>query len=229
MTDRALKITPLAVLLVLLLVLPAARAQDQAKTIGKPGDVLTPFAVGNQWVYANNKDELIDIDKIERSQAFDGTTWHEIVSYQREKDDQELEELDRFWVTQTREGEAVGQDADAVIDDHAEDRQPGNKAVKKLDGIILQFRYPATLGETYSPDKNDPGYRIEVIAIDEKIKNKAGEFTCVVYKETFKDQPGLTFTTYLAPGVGLVRMVEDDSGDKFILDLIEYKLVDEKK
>ena len=88
------------------------------------------------------------------------------------------------------------------------------------------YRYPATLGETYKPNADDPTLVINITALNEKVKTKAGEFECVVYKETNTEEPGFTFTSWVAPGVGVVKYAFTEDGESSSSELVSYTLVD---
>jgi hypothetical protein len=64
-----------------------------------------------------------------------------------------------------------------------------------------------------------------VVALNEKVKTKAGEFDCVVYKETSSEDPDFSFTSYVAPGVGIVKHVAVDDEGTYTSELISYTLV----
>ena len=60
------------------------------------------------------------------------------------------------------------------------------------------------------------------------MKTKAGEFECVVYKETSTEDEGYSFTSYVAPGVGIVKNVTVDEDGDYSSELINYTLVEEE-
>lgn len=202
--------------------LSLAHAKDP-KTRGQAGDALTPLAMGNTWVYESDDDDILTTDRIEGHVLFDGRPWYVLRSYEREA------------------GEPVGKDEDlnsdlwlAMIDGHECDaftltsEEDEDFGVLKLDTVSQYYRYPATLGETYKPNADDPTMVMTVTALNEKVKTKAGEFECVVYKETSTEDAGYSFTSYVAPGVGIVKNVTVDEEGDYSNELISYTLVEEE-
>ena len=73
-----------------------------------------------------------------------------------------------------------------------------------------------------------PTMQVEVIAINEKVKTKAGEFNCIVYKETDTDMPGYSFTSWVSPGVGIVKNKSVDEDGTYESELTSFTLVEEE-
>lgn len=215
-------LTALALTLTLALGLSLTHADDAAQTRGEKGDVLTPLAMGNAWVYEGDEDELIATDRIEGVVLFDGQPWYLLRSYEHEKGQPEnTAELvsDKFWITLKG-----GHEWDAWAELAGEDE------VDKLELTMISryYRYPATLGESYKPNADDPSIVVTITALNEKVKTKAGEFECVVYKETSTDDEDYTFTSYIAPGVGIVKTITVDEEGTYHSELIRYTLVEQE-
>jgi hypothetical protein len=213
-------LTALSLLLLLTLGLSLAQAEDP-KTRGEAGDTLTPLKMGNTWVFAGDDDEgLITTDRVEGVVLFEGQPWHLLRTYEREKGqpvaaDESLG-ID-LWLAHID-----GHECDAFV----EPADPeGEDTGLKLGDISKYFRYPATAGETYMPNKDDQTMVMTVVALNEKVKTKAGEFDCVVYKETSSEDPDFSFTSYVAPGVGIVKHVAVDDEGTYTSELISYTLV----
>ena len=211
----------LPLLFVLALRLPLAHADDP-KTRGKAGDALTPMAMGNTWVYASADEDFVTTERIEGVVQFEGKPWYLLRSYEREKD--QPTEANKsagieMWV--------------AMIDGHECDAftkptDPDEELVGlKLGPSSRYYRYPATAGETYMPNKDDRTMVMTVVALNEQVKTKAGAFDCVVYKETNNEDPDFSFTSYVAPGVGIVKHTTTDAEGTYTAELIRYSLVGE--
>lgn len=210
-------LTALALTLTLALGLSFARA-DEAQTRGQAGDVLTPLAMGNTWVYANDDDDLITTDRIEGIVLFAGKPWHLLRTYERQRDQpaERNTSLDSdLWLAMIDGHEC---DAFTQVDEETDALQ--------LTDISQYYRYPATLGETYQPNPDDDTMLMTVTALHEKVKTKAGEFDCIVYKETSTEDETYSFTSYLAPGVGIVKNTSVEEGETFTSELISYTLVE---
>ncbi|MBX2851099.1 MAG: hypothetical protein KTR15_05065 [Phycisphaeraceae bacterium] len=219
MKNRAL--AALSLLVILTLGLSIAHAEDP-KTRGKAGDTLTPLAMGNTWVYASDGEDLVTTDRIEGVVLFDGQPWHLLRSYEREKgqpvEANESLEMD-LWLAHID-----GHECDAFIEPaDSEEESTG----LKLGAVSTYYRYPATAGETYKPSKDDAVTVMTVVALNEKVKTKAGEFDCVVYKETSTEEPDFSFTSYVAPGIGIVKQITTDAEGTYTAELISYTLVED--
>ena len=203
----------LALLLVFSLALPLATAEDP-KTRGEAGDALTPLAMGNTWVYGAEGDDFITTDRIEGVVLFDGKPWHLLRSYERAADEPEANNSDLktdLWIAMI---DGVECDAFTEMDEESE--------TIKLSEVTPYFRYPATLGESYKPIKEDPSIVVTITALHEKVTTKAGEFDCVVYKETSTDDPDYSISMYIAPGVGVVKTVSVEGDETFTSTLLSY-------
>lgn len=215
----------LSLLLVLTLGLSVAHADDPA-TRGKEGDVLTPMAMGNTWVYEGEEgDDYMTIDRIEGKVLFEGHAWYLLRSYDLEKGQPEnTAELvsDNFWITLKD-----GHEWDAWAQYGEEDGE-AEFAVKQLELTARSkyYRYPATLGETYRPSADDPTIVMTVTALNEKVTTKAGEFECVVYKETNTEDEDFSYTSWVAPGVGIIKNTTTDADGTYHSYLASYKLAD---
>lgn len=214
--------TALPLLIVLSCYLSIADA-DEPKTRGEAGDTLTPLAMGNTWVYAGEEDDdILTTDRIEGVVLFDGRPWHLLRSYEREKDEpvEANKSLDiDLWLACFD-----GYECDAFVEPTDPEAE---SASLKLGTINKYYRYPATLGETYKTNPDDTASTMTVVALHEKVKTKAGEFDCVVYKETTADDPAYSFTSYVAPGVGIVKNVTTDADGSYSAELISYTLVED--
>lgn len=207
----------LTLIITLTLCFSLAHAEDP-KTRGEKGDVLTPLAVGNAWVYANDEDDILTTDRIEKTHAFDEKTWYQLMTYEREKGqpknaDEAIE--GDLWL--------------AMIDGHECDafsEQDEDTDELKLTDISRYYRYPATFGDTYKPYADDPIVVMTVIGLNEEVKTKAGTFDCVVYKETSTDDENYTYTSYVAPGIGIIKNITIDDDGTYSSELISYTLVD---
>ncbi len=211
----------LTTLLVLTVGLPFTQA-NEAKTRGKQGDLLTPLAIGNSWVYEGDEDDLVTTDRIEGVVLFDGQPWHLLRSYEREVD--QPEEMNTSLQTDLLLSMIDGHECDAFIEMGQDDE---NFGVMQLSGVSRYYRYPATLGESYKPSADDPGMSVTVIALNEKVKTEAGEFECVVYQETSTDDEDYSFTSYVCPGIGIVKNITVDADGTYVSKLVSYTLVEE--
>lgn len=196
-------------------------ADEQAKTRGAVGDVLTPLAMGNNWVYASEEDEIVAVDRIEGVVLFEDQPWYLIRSYEHEKgkpaDTADLV-MDNFWIAMID-----GVECDAFVQ-YKEDSES-----LTLASVNKYYRYPATLGDTYKPaPEHDPSLTVTITALHKKVTTKAGEFKCVVYKEILADEPGYSMTTYIAPGVGIVKYEGSEEEESWSSELVSYNLVDAK-
>ena len=215
-------LTLLSLLAVLAFGLSIVQA-DEPKTRGKAGDVLTPLAIGNTWVYAGDEDDLLTTDRIEGYVLFDGQPWFLLRSYEREKnqpEDQNTSLYSDLWLALID-----GHECDAFVEASEEEESFG---ALELGTVSQYYRYPATLGESYKPSADDPTMVMTVIGLNEKVKTKAGEFECVVYRETSTEDEDYTFTSYVAPGVGIVKNITVDADGTYTSELISYSLVEEE-
>ncbi|MFK7788905.1 MAG: hypothetical protein AB8C95_05335 [Phycisphaeraceae bacterium] len=211
----------LAILILLTLGLSLANAEDPKPTRGEAGDILTPLTMGNTWVYEGDDDDpFITIDRIEGVVIFDGQPWHMLRSYERATDQPDAKDVplgSELWIAMID-----GHECDAFIETDEE------TSVLKLSDMSKYFRYPATLGDTYQPNADDPTVVITVISLSEKITTKAGEFDCVVYKETSTEDTSYSLTSYIAPGVGIVKNITKEEQETFFSSLRSYTLVEKK-
>jgi len=221
-----LLIASFAAVLFLSLPLQHVAAQDKAKTMGKPGDILTPLAIGNAWVYENDDDDLIATDRIEGLVLFDGHPWYLLRTYEHEAgqpaNTAELIAND-FWLTHKD-----GYECDAFAEQSDFEDEDAELFGLRLSPPAQYYRYPAALGDKYKPSEETPSMRMEVIAINEKVKTKAGEFNCIVYRETDTDVPGYSFTSWVCPGVGIVKNKNVDEDGTFTSELTSFSLVDDE-
>ena len=225
---RSLTLLPLALLVAILFIgmpLQHVAAQDKAKTMGKPGDILTPLAIGNAWVYETAEDDPIVTDRIEGIVLFDGHPWYLLRTYEHEAGQPANKgELvgDAFWLTHKD-----GHEWDASLEYPDLEEEEGVVGLK-LSAASKYYRYPAALGDKYTPSADMPTMQVEVIAINEKVKTKAGEFNCIVYKETDTDMPGYSFTSWVSPGVGIVKNKSVDEDGTYESELTSFTLVEEE-
>lgn len=216
----------LTVALLVGLPLQHVAAQDKTKTMGKPGDILTPLAIGNTWVYENDEDGLIAYDRIEGLVLFDGHPWFLLRTYEHEagqpaKDAQLVS--DDLWLTHKD-----GHEWDASTEYPDLEEQDEAMVSLKLSPADQYYRYPAALGDKYKPSEDMPTMQVQVIAINEKVKTKAGEFNCIVYKETDTDLPEYSFTSWVSPGVGLIKYKTIDEEGTYESELTSFTLVEEE-
>lgn len=199
----------------------ASAAQPQAPTRGQAGDVLTPLAVGNTWVYEGEADDpVLTTDRIEGVVLFDGEPWHLLRSYERQRDQPDARNLpngSELWLAMFD-----GQEHDALVQT---DEETAALSLTKISGY---YRYPATLGQTYTPEAEDQTIVMTVTSLSEKIKTKAGEFDCVVYTETSTEDPDYSFTSYVAPGVGIVQLIINETGETYTSSLVSYTFVEDE-
>ncbi|MEO0476417.1 MAG: hypothetical protein AAF085_10690, partial [Planctomycetota bacterium] len=201
-------IFPVLVLLITAaLLLPQAHAEDP-KTRGKAGDLLTPLAMGNTWVYASEEENTVTTERIEGVVLFEGRPWHLLRSYERQAD--QPAEADESIGIELWLAQIDGHECDAFV----EPIEPDDEfAELKLGPISKYFRYPATLGDSYKPNSDDTTIIMTITAINEKVKTKAGEFDCVVYTETSTEDEGYRNTNWVAPGVGIVKTQSIEEGE----------------
>ena len=214
-----------AAALALLLTLPlSATAQDAgpAQRIDRDDDapaVPTPLAVGNSWTYNNSDSNSIITETIEEVRTFDGQDWYRLHTIDRDPDakgDQAVLYEGDIWLAHL----------DGVeVDANGETNEQGQTV--GVTNISPMYLYPAEVGDTYEPYGDDEGIQIEVTSIDEVVRTDAGDFTCIVYRETDKEVPGHAYLTYISPGVGVVRIQSVDGDDVWTSDLVEYTLVGE--
>ncbi len=210
----------LAVLFTLALGLSLTRAQDQpepAQVMGKDGDTLTPLSLGNTWVYECKDNQTTTTDRIEGVLSFDDKPWYLMRMYERAMDepDAKPEMINEYVLTHNK-----GVESDAGLEINEDTGQ------LQLAYINNYFRYPATLGETYQPDSDQPEVQVKVIEINKTIKTPAGEFTCVVYRETVVGEEGFSHTSYVCPGVGVVRYIDVFEDETLTSDLVKLTLVE---
>lgn len=189
-------LTALTLTMTLFFGLSLAHAQDEAQTRGEQGEILTPLAIGNTWVYKEIEENLIVTDRIEGMVLFDARNWYllRMSTQPADQPNAEPEPFYEYWLTHL---DGVEADASLEIDEETESL--------KISYINAYFHYPATLGQSYNPDEEDDTWSVKVTALNEVVKTPAGEFTCVVYRETFDDDNTFIHTSYVAPGVGVVK------------------------
>ena len=117
-----------------------------------------------------------------------------------------------------------GHECDAFVES-VEDENEFTKL--KISSVNKYFRYPATLGDSYKPSKDAPTIVMTVTALNGKITTKAGEFDCIVYTETSTEDEAYTNTSWVAPGVGIVKTQSVQNGETFTSELVSYTLADE--
>lgn len=208
-----------ALLFAFTLGLSPARAQDP-ETRGEQGDTLTPLAMGNTWVYSSEEGDTVTTDRVEGVVMFDGRPWHLLRSYEHaEGQPADKGELvsDNFWLT-FKDGHEWDAWAELSVEDELE--------TFKLTTLSKYYKYPVALGEIYKPQADDPALKITVSALNAKLKTPAGEFECVVYTQTNADEPGYRFTSWVAPGVGIVKNETVEDGETSVSELISYTLVE---
>lgn len=82
-----------------------------------------------------------------------------------------------------------------------------------------EFRFPVKVGTKWS--KSPRRYWIE--ALDAEVETKAGRFKgCMRVAYLIAEGDSGSGERYYAPGVGLVKVVENDEADPFTHDLTEY-------
>ncbi len=209
--------TALALALTLTLGLSFVRA-DEALSRGQAGDTLTPLALGNTWVYEDADADLIHTERIEGVVTFDQTSWYMLRNYEREigQPPAKNESIDlEYWLAFHD-----GYECDTImhVDEETQILKPG--------GINKAHRYPAKLGDQYHPYADDQDATVTVLALNEKVTTKAGVFDCIVYKETSTQDESFNFTTYIAPGVGVVKSTFIEEGQTYTSELISYTLVE---
>lgn len=217
---RRLVFSAMTFAMTLVIGLSLANAENPQPTRGEAGDVLTPLAMGNTWVYEGaDDDKLQTIDSIEGVVLFDGQPWHMLRSYERTRDEPAGKKIplgSELWLAMID-----GHECDAFVE--ADDET----SVLKLTGISTYFRYPATLGDTYRPNADDQTIVVTVLALNEKVTTKAGQFHCIVYKETSTEDADYSLTTYIAPGVGIIKNITTEEGQTYLSQLVSYTLVDD--
>lgn len=199
--------------------LSLAHAEDP-KARGEAGDVLTPLAIGNTWVYVGEDDEIITTDRIEGVVLFDNQPWHLLRTYERETGKPVTDNVSigaDLWLAMIDGSEC---DGFTQINEETDELE--------LTMSSKYYRYPATLGDSYKPNVDDPTTTVTVIALNKKVTTKAGEFDCVVYKETSSEDENYSYTCYVAPGVGIVKNIHVDEEGSYTSELISYTLVDGK-
>lgn len=97
------------------------------------------------------------------------------------------------------------------------------EVVKDADGIrrdgVIELKFPLQKGTEWiiSPRR----YTIE--ALDAEVSTLAGRFTgCLRVAYLIAEGDGGSGERWYAPGVGLVKIVENDEGDPFTHELISY-------
>lgn len=212
-------INMLALSMMLAVGLSFAHAKDAPQpTRGEAGDVLTPLAMGNTWVYENTNAGLISTDRIEGVVAFDGKPWHLLRSYERAIDQPATKDESinyEYWLALIDGYEC---DTFMQIDEETQTLKPAT--------INRAHRLPATLGDTYHPYADNKDATVTILALNEKITTKAGDFDCIVYKETSAQDETISFTSYVAPGVGVIKSIYTEDGESHTLELISYTFSD---
>ena len=210
---------------------PENQPQQQTQPPNQPDEpdeqqtkTLTPLAIGNTWVFENKDDGIISTDRIEGMVLFNDKPWYLVRSTEQSNKpadpDLPVETIfaGELWLAHLGTVEA---DGFVEIDEKT--------GTLKLSNITRYYQTDAAVGDTYQPNENDPGLKIEVLAIDERVKTKAGEFKCTVYRETHTDTPDDSFTTYVAPDIGIVRYTTTEGEESSSADLIKYTLVKQNK
>lgn len=173
------------------------------------------MALGNTWVYEDKESGIISTVRIEGVVMFDDRPWHLFRYYEREVDQP------------ADQDEPIGFDSwHAFFNGHEYDAEVSydeEAGALELAPLGAYFRYPAKAGDSYRPNPLDETTVMTVIAVGEKVKTKAGEFECIVYKETYADEPGLSYMIYVAPGVGVVKDVESSEEGTYTSELVSYK------
>ena len=209
-----------AICLTQLFALPLAHAQDdqqQAPADDKQAFVLTPLAIGNTWVYENKADGVVITEQIAGVVLFDNKPWYLLRSAERPIDEPDAQPT-YVWESWLAHLNGVDMLALAQIDEHT--------GTLKLDEPSGDYRYPVAKGDTYRPIEKNRFTTMEVLDIDVTIKTRAGEFKCIAYLEHNADEEDVKITTYLAPGVGIVRISTQIDGETTNVDLIKYTLVE---
>ena len=172
--------------------------------------------MGNTWIYQGKDDDLITTDRVEGVVLFDGKPWHLLRSYERAEDQPAEEDVNLnadMWLAHID-----GHECDTFAEMDPDD------VVLKLGEVTKYFRYPATLGDSYKPIAEDPSIVVTVTALHEKVTTRAGEFDCVVYKETSADDPNYSLTQYVAPGIGIVKTIAIEAGETSESTLTSYTI-----
>jgi len=207
-------------LLSLLALGPIASAQDQAQPQQDPQDepvVLTPLTIGNTWRYHNSDSNTITTDTVVGMVLFNDQPWYLLRTIEVHAKSGDVVYQGDLWIAHFPQAET---DALATLN---QDTQ-----ALELTNISQTFRYDVEQGQTYQPEPTAPTRTVEVVAVDQQIQTPAGEFTCVVYEQTDRDDPGFIITFYVAPGIGIVRTVTIIDQDQIIGDLLEYSLVEDE-
>lgn len=183
-----------------------------------PATGMTPLAIGNTWAYENKDDGYISTDRVAGMVLFEGQPWYLVRTTERPIDpdaaEAESEFTSELWLAHL-----PGVEADGLVEMNEE------TGTLKLTNITRYYRTRVAVGDQYQPG-DDPGHNIEVMALDETVKTKAGTFKCLVYRDTHTDEPGYSLTTYVAPGVGIVRYTTQQGDEKSSADLIQFTLIE---
>lgn len=194
--------------------LSLATGQQAPATDEKPKSPLTPLAIGNTWVYENTADGVTITEQIAGVVYFDDQPWYLVRSAERPIDEPDSQPT-FVWESWLGHVEGVDTLAFAVLDE--------NTATLKLTEPSGDFRFPVAKGDTYRPIEKDAFTTMQVAGVDVPIKTKAGDFKCIAYREHNADEEDVKITTYLAPGVGVVRTTTEVDGEVSHVDLIQFK------
>jgi len=195
--------------------LSLATGHQASTTDEKSTSPLTPLAIGNTWVYENTADGVTITEQIAGVVYFDDQPWYLVRSAERPIDEPDAQPT-FIWESWLAHVDGVDTLAFTELDE--------NTATLGLTDPSGDFRYPVAKGDTYRPIEKDASTTIRVVGVDVPIKTKAGEFKCIAYREINADEEGITITTYLAPGVGVVRIRFESGGQATTTDLIKFDL-----
>lgn len=217
---KHLALSTLALTITFAVGLSLVHAEDEAKTRGEKGDILTPLAIGNTWIYKEIEEDLLVTDRIEGMVLFDARRWYLLRTSSKlvGQPNAEPEPIYEYWLTHL---DGVEADGSVEVDEETEEL--------KISYINRYFRYPAKLGEVYQPNDEDDTWSIKITALNEVVKTPAGEFKCIVYRELFTDDEVYSHTSYVAPGIGVVRYETVDEEGTTTGLLQQVVLVNEEK
>lgn len=200
------------------------RAEEAPAEAEQPGE-LFPLSVGSFWTYVPEAGGDTTTERLVEMKEVDGVKWFLLKGGEPDKpadapkaagpmagaEDPESEAWE-MWIANFPDCQA---DADLIVEDPA---QP-----PKVDYLRKYYRYPVEAGQTYRIVEGEPMMML-VMSIDEMVQTPAGEFKCIIYKEIDPSEPGFVFTSYVAPGVGVVKTEILDGGELSTDVLKAYKI-----
>ncbi|MFN3165940.1 MAG: hypothetical protein ACE37H_02635 [Phycisphaeraceae bacterium] len=189
-------------------------ARDAPADEDQPKAPLTPLAIGNVWVYENADDGVTVTETIAGVVYFDDQPWYLVRSAERPSDG--ADDAQPAFVWESWLAHVDGADTLALTE------LDPDTGTLRLSEPSADFRYPVAKGDTYRPVEKDASRTVHVVGVDVPIKTKAGDFKCIAYREDHADEADVTITTYLAPGVGVVRIATEIDGEVSHADLIKF-------